>query len=247
MRILILPIVFIAGAWASVPVRDACSDDASVVANVQESDAIQVHHGVVGEAIPCYAVSVVRRGVEVRGFVLGSTLPVIQEFERRRSLESRVAIPPPPPPPQGEKKTPAPLAPVGPPFEPWSGVDTRGKRLQIPQERSKVVLVTFWAIESGPARRYVENLQKMESELRPRGLKAFGFMEAGSVKRANFYLDDMGLQAPQAIDRQNLAAKYNADPGKGTTLVLDSSNNVVAISSNPAEIRAAVARLLSSE
>jgi hypothetical protein len=46
---------------------------------------------------------------------------------------------------------------------------------------------------------------------------------------------------------ERLAAKYNADPAKGTTLVVDASNNVVAISSNPAEIRAAVVRLLSSE
>jgi hypothetical protein len=247
MRILLLPVVFIAGAWASVPVRDACGEDASVVANIQESDSIQVHHGVVGETVPCYAVSVVQGGAEVRGFILGTSLPVIQEFERRRSLESRVAIPAPPPPVTGEKKIAAPLAPVGPPFEPWSGVDSRGKRFQIPQGSSKVTLVTFWSVESGAARRYVDNLRKTESEFRPRGLSSFGFMEATSVGRANSYMDDMGLEAPQALDRQRLAAKYNADTKKGTTLVLDASNNVVAISSNPAEIRDAVTRLLSSK
>jgi hypothetical protein len=250
MRTLILPVVFIAGAWASVPVRDACDEDATVVASVQESDGIQIHHGVVGETIPCYAVSVMQGGSEVRGFILGTSLPVIQEFERRRSLESRVAIPAPPPPAPpapGEKPAPAPLTPVGPPFEPWSGVDIRGKRLQIPQGSPKVTLVTFWSVESGAARRNVENLKKTESEFRTRGLSSFGFMEAGSALRANYFLDDMGLDVPQALDRQKLAAKYNADPRKGTTLVLDSSNNVVAISSNPAEIRDAVSRLLSSK
>jgi hypothetical protein len=249
MRKLILPVMFITGAWASVPVRDACGEDASVVANVQENDAIQVHHGVVGETIPCYAVSVTQVGGEIRGFILGTNLPVIQEFERRRSLESRVAIPLPPPTPPaapGEKKPVPPLAPVGPPFEQWSGVDIKGRRLQIPQDSSRATLVTFWSVESGAARRNVENLKKTEAEFRARGLSSFGFME-GSAKSANFYLDDMGLDVPQALDRQKLAAKYNADTRKGTTLVLDSSNNVVAISSNPAEIRDAVSRLLSSK
>ena len=110
----------------------------------------------------------------------------------------------------------------------------------------KATLVTFWSVESGAARRNVENLKKTEAEFRARGLSSFGFME-GSAKSANFYLDDMGLDVPQALDRQKLAAKYNADTRKGTTLVLDSSNNVVAISSNPAEIRDAVSRLLSSK
>jgi hypothetical protein len=250
MRHLILPFVLIGGAWASVPVRDACGEDASVVANVQESDAIQIHHGVVGETIPCYAVSVMQGGAEVRGFILGNTLPVIQEFERRRSLESRIAIPAPPPPPPpaaGEKTTATPLTAVGPPFEPWTGVDIRGKRLQIPQSSSKVTLVTFWSVESGAARRYVDNLRKTESEFRPRGVSSYGFVEAASARRVNEFMDDMGLEAPQALDRQKLAAKYSADVRKGTTLVLDSSNNVVAITSNPAEIRDAVSRLLSSK
>jgi hypothetical protein len=242
---MILPIILIAAANASVPVRDSCSDDATVVANVQESDAIQIRHAVAGESLPCYAVSVMQASGEVRGYIVTNALPVIQEFERRRALESRVPMPAPPEPAPGEEKAAVPMTPVGPPFEPWSGVDSRGKRFQIAQGRSKVTLVTFWSVESGTARRYVENLRKTESEFRPRGLSSFGFMEAASAGRANFYMDDMGLEAPQALDREKLAAKYNADTRKGTTLVLDASNQVVAISSNPVEIRATVARLLS--
>jgi hypothetical protein len=247
MKVLTLAVLAAAGAWATVPLRDSCGEDAAVVANVQESDPIQVHHGVVGETMPCYAVSVAQGGSEVQGFILGNTLPVIQEFERRRSVESRVPIPAAPPLTAEEKKAAPPLTPVGPPFEPWSGVDTRGKRFQIAQGRSKVTLVTFWSVESGAARRYVDNLRKTEAEFRPRGLSSYGFMEAASTARANFYMDDMGLESPQALDRERLAAKYNADARKGTTLVLDRSNQVVAISSNPFEIRAAVARLLSLE
>jgi hypothetical protein len=224
--------------------RDSCSEDAAIMATVQSDDKIQVRHAVNGEAIACYAVVVTQSGKEVQGFILGSALPAIQEFERIRAQESRVLLPPSPQPP-GTKKPP--IRPVGPPFEPWSGVDIKGKRMQIAGTDAKVTLVTFWSVESSAARRSVENLKKTEAEFRPKGLRSFGIIEAGSTSRANYYLEDMGLDCPQAFDRQRLAAKYKADANKGTTLVVDASNNVIAISSNPSEIRAAVARLLSSE
>ncbi len=245
MRILILAAVFIAGAEASVPVRDACGEDATIVANIQENDRIQVRHGVVGEAVPCYAVSVSQAGAEVRGFILGATLPAIRQFERTRALETRAAIPAPPPAAPGEKS--AGLSPIGPPFEPWGGVSTDGKQIEIDPAAAKATLVTFWDCESKAAQRSAQNLMKTADEFRAKGLKAFGFVEAANAGRAGYYLDDMGLDYPQTLDRQRLAAKYGADPTKGTTLVIDASNNVVAVSSNPAEIRAAVAKLTSSE
>jgi hypothetical protein len=243
MRFLIFPVVFIAGALASVPVRDACSEDAVILANIQESDPIQIRHGVVGETIPCYAVSVTQAGTEVRGFILGTSLPSIQEFDRKRAQESRMPIPTPPAPVPEEKK-PAVSHTAGPPFEAWSGVDTNGKRMHIAPGDARVTLVTFWAAQSRAARRLAQNLMTTESEFKPKGLRSFGLVEAVNVGRAKYYLDDMGLDYPQALDGQKLAAKYNADPMKGTTLVIDASNHIVAISSNPAEIRAAVASLL---
>ena len=247
MRILIPALLLTFAVRASIPVRDSCSDDASVVANVQESDAIQIRHAVSGEAVPCYAVSVMQASGEVRGFIVGNTLPIIQEFERRRALESRVPMPAPPEPAPGEKKSIAPMTPVGPAFELWSGADFKGKRMQIDPMAAKVTLVTFWAIESGAARRYIGKLAKTEDEFRARGVSSFGFMQVANVGRVNYYMEDMGLNSPQAYDRQKLALKYNADVSKGTTLVINASNQVVAISSNPAEIRAAVTRLLSLE
>jgi hypothetical protein len=225
--------------------RDSCSEDSEILANVQPGELIQIRHAVNGEATPCYSVVVTQAGREVQGFVLGSSLPAIQEFERTRALESRVIIPAPPESAaKAEKKAPP---PVGPPFEPWSGVDTNGKRMQIVPGKAKATLVVFWNAGSRPAERLVHEVMKTESEFGPKGLRAFGLVGAASAGRANYYLDDMGLDYPQALDQQRLAMKYNADPAKGTTLVVDSSNNVVTISSNPAEIRAAVARLLSSE
>ena len=216
-----------------------------MVANVSDDAALQIRHGVMGEAVPCYAVSVVLGGTELRGFIQGSTLPIIQEFERKRALESRIPMPAPPPAPVPSEKKAA-VRPVlsGPPFESWSGVDTRGKRMQISPGNTKVTLVTFWSAQSGAARRFVTGLNPTEGEFRGKGLKMYGVVEASDPGRANYYLDDMGLDYPQALDHQRLAAKYNADPAKGTTLVIDASNHIILASSNPAEIHAAVATLL---
>ena len=248
MRILILSVVFLANAAASAPIRDGCTEESAVVADVQDSDPIQVHHGILGETLPCYAVSVTQAGKELRGFIIGSSLPAIQEFERTRALESRMSIlasPPVPGEPKEKKIVPTP--PIGPPFESWSGVDVDGGRVQIKPEDRKVTLVTFWAGGSRSAERLAQSVMKTESDFKRNGVQAFGLMEEASLGRAKYYLDDMGLDYPQSLDRDRLAAKYHADPIKGATLIIDSSSHIVAICSDPAEIRAAVAKLLSSE
>lgn len=243
MRAFVLPIILTACAAASVPVRDACGEDATIVANLQDSDGIQIRHGVFGEAVPCYAVSATQGGKEVHGFILGNTLPAIQEFERARALESRVPVPAPPPAP-GEKPA---AHPTGAAFEAWSGVDLDGKKMQIVADAAKATLVTFWAPQSSAARRHVQNLTLSVAVFMAKGVRSYGLVEAATAGRAEYYLDSMSLDGPQALDRQKLAAKYNADAMKGTTLVLDSSNHIVLASSNLTEIRAAVARLLSLE
>lgn len=248
MRTLIVSVVFLASAAASVPIRDGCTEDSAVVADVQDSVPIQVHHGVIGEALPCYAVSVTQAGQEVRGFILGSSLPAIQEFERTRALESRLAMPAPPPAPAklNEKKI-GPAPPNGPLFESWSGVDVDGSRVQIKPGDRKITLVTFWAGGSPSAERLAQNVMQTESDFRAKGVQAFGVTEAASSARAKYYLDDMGLDYPQSLDGDGLAAKYHVDPTKGATIIIDSSNHILAISSNPAEIRDTVAKLLSPE
>jgi hypothetical protein len=167
---------------------------------------------------------------------------VIVEFEKKRALESRVpmqaALQP-----ATAKKASFPPLPV-PPFETWSGASTSGKRMQIAPGGAPVTLVTFWSAQSGAARKFVEHLESTGSQYAAKGMKSFGMVQAPNTGRANYYLEDMGLSSPQALDTQRLAAKYNADPGKGTTLVLDQSNRIVMVSSNLAEIRAAVESLL---
>jgi len=241
--VLFLFTAFVADGAATISVRDGCGADASLVTAIQPSDPIRVEHGVLGESVPCYAVSLEKNGDKVRGYVSDTALPAIVEFERKRALESRVAIPEPPPAPPAEKKAQEP-PPTGPPFEPWVGADIKGRRLQI--GGAKVTLLMFWSAPSATARRSARNIMATEAEFRAKGLKLYGMAQPITLSKLGFYMDDMGLDYPVALDHQGLAAKYGTDAGKGTTLVIDSSNHVIAVSSNPTEIRAAVTRLLSS-
>jgi hypothetical protein len=240
MRFAILPI-FVATAIAAVPVRDGCTEDSSILANVEESDRVQVRHGIIGETLPCYAVSVTQSGNEIRGYILGATLPAIQEFERRQALESRLSATPAPAP---EEKNQAAPASTGPPFEPWAGTDINGKQMRIGGGDAKVTLIAFWSSESVAGRRAAQAVAKTEGEFRAKGARAYGLVDSPSLTRLSYRMDDMFLDYPQALDTQGLAARYNANPNQGAILVIDASNHIVAASSNPAEIRAAVAKLL---
>ncbi len=246
MRILLFSLFSASCALATVQVRDGCGEDAALVATLQDSDTIRVEHGVLGEAAPCYAVTVEHGESTLRGYISDATLPSVVEFERRRALESRVPVPEPPPPPPGVKKPAAPR-PTGPPFAPWSGADIKGRRFRIGDGTAKVTLVTFWSVTSAKGRQAAQELAKAGDEFRAKGLQAYGLVQPIDPGRLGMYLDDMGLDCPVAYDREGLAARYGGDPNKGTTLVIDSGNHIVASSTNPAEIRAMVAKLVSSE
>jgi hypothetical protein len=117
--------------------------------------------------------------------------------------------------------------------------------MEISPGAAKATLVVFWAGGSKPAERLAKNVMKTEAEFGRKTLKAFGFIEVPDLARAGYYLDDMGLDYPQALGRPNLATKYHANSTKGTILVVDASSRIVATSSDPQEIRAVVAKLLS--
>jgi len=237
-----------------VPVRDACGEDASTVAIAESTDQITIHYGVAGEAVPCYAVSLMRAGTEIRGYVLGSTSPAVQEFERHRAAESRIpaqAPPAPPPAPvtaDGKKpvdrtiEDPGPLA--GRQFPSWTGVDLRGRSVAIPGN-AKLTLVLFWRPQSHAARAQAVELQNIERKFDTRGLKSVGLIVGADAASTNGYIEDLSLHIPLAVDHSALAAAFGADATKGTTLVLDSSGKVIASSSDPKKIQAIVSKLLS--
>jgi hypothetical protein len=241
MRFVILAVVSASAGMAQVAIRDGCSEDSAIVATAAENEPMTVLHGVNGGSLACYAVSMMRSEKEIHGYLLDSKAPVVQEFVRKHVLESRVEMPQAPPTlasgaAQHETAT-------GPPFEPWSGVGINGQKLKIDGSGAKVTLVILWSAESAAGRRAAQEMMTTESQFRSQGLKVYGLVQAASTASLLYRLDDMGLDYPQAMDRQGMAAKYQSD-GKGTALVIDSTNHIVLNSSNAAEVRAAIRAVL---
>ncbi len=80
---------------AGVPLTEDCSDSAPVLANLSASAQVEVRSSVAGYAKTCYAVTAVVGGKPVKGYVLGSGLPAIAEFERERAAVTAASIVPP--------------------------------------------------------------------------------------------------------------------------------------------------------
>jgi hypothetical protein len=231
-----------------VPVRDGCSEDAATVANVQPSDQIVVQHGMAGEALPCYAVSVTSSGAEVRGYVLGNSLPAVQEFERRRALESRIAIPAAPPPaakgPVDKTISPEEAGPLaGRQFPEWSGVDWNGKPVAIRAD-AKLTIVGFMNPRSKAARLQIVGMSYLMTRFGRQGVRSVGLISGASLFDTKTYMEDLEVSFPLAADRLALAKEFGADTSKGTLLVLDPSRKVIASSTDAKKIQDILAKLL---
>jgi hypothetical protein len=232
------------------PMRDGCGEDAAIVATIVASDQVAVQHGVAGEALPCYAVSIVRSGGEVRGYVLETSLAAVQEFERLRALESRIPIPAVPIPPAAastEKKAvdrtlsteeAGPLA--GRQFPSWNGVDWKGKSVSIRPDDAKLTLVAFVSPKSKAGRFEIVDLSILTSRFSAQGLKSVGFIEGASVFDTKTYMEDLLVNFPLAADNASLASQFGANQ----LLLLDKSGKVVASGTDVKRIQTVVGKLL---
>jgi hypothetical protein len=228
---------------STIPILDACHDSASTIATLEATDQVTVRHSVAGEAQPCYAISVVRSGTEFRGYLLGNSLPAIQEYEHRLASESRMFAAPPPPklPVDRTIADPGPLA--GRQFPQWTGADSHGRPLAIPGN-SKLTLVVFWRPQSRTARLHAAGMNFLSAKF---GITAVGLTVGSSVAQTKGALEDMTLSLPWTPDRSSLASEFSVDASKGTTLVLDPTGKILASSSDQAKLQAILTKLLSLE
>jgi hypothetical protein len=246
---LLLLTAFATDANTGVLVRDGCGEDAATVANVQPSEQIVVQHGVAGEALPCYAVSVTRSGTEVRGYVLGTSLPAVQEFERRLALESRIPLPAAPP--AGEKGavdrtiSPEDAGPfAGRQFPDWTGVDWNGRPVAIRPSDAKFTLVGFMNPRSKAARLQIVGISFLMSRFASQGVKSVGLISGASLFDTKTLMEDLEVTFPLSSDRSALGKDFGADPSKGTILVLDGSRKIIASSTDTKKVQAILTKLL---
>jgi peroxiredoxin len=255
MRFLLV-LALLQTASAAEPLRSGCSADDPQLATVGTGDQVRVISAVAGWDAPCYKVTVARPGENLAGYILGSTLAAIQEFERQirkasvaaSEAEARLALVQAASAPKtiaGEPDKPKdPL--VSTQFEDFSGRDVNGKPLSLSGLGGRVTLVTFWSPSNMASQNDLMRVLPLYNQLHKSGLAAVGISMDPKASHISEALDDRTPTWPQMPDQSGLAARYHVSPGKGETIVLDASHRVVAVGPMGPEIEKAVRQLLAA-
>ncbi len=66
----------------STPLRDGCSADSDVLANLDAGAPVKIRYALAGESVPCYKVAVETAGKTLEGFLPASAIAGLDEFEK---------------------------------------------------------------------------------------------------------------------------------------------------------------------
>jgi len=249
-----LRLILLIGAGAAIapaePLLTGCDSAGPEIAQVRAADNLRIVSAIAGEGETCYEAVLKRDGNDTTGYLLGENSPAVQAFVRQRekaAVDSFQA--------QDEwahlmakqAKTPAPAVSGPKPgevFEDFSARDLTGKSISLSGLGGRVTLVTFWSPRSPGSVNQLASLLPLFNQYRRSGLRAVGISADPNASHSWETLDDVTLGWPQIPDHAGLAAKYGADPKKGTTLVLDSSHHIVAAGLSGSDLEQKVRQLL---
>lgn len=241
-----LLLAFLQSSTAAVPLRDGCSADDPQVASINPGDPVKVLRAIAGGDGSCYRVDLLRDGHAISGYVRGETLPAIADFIRQRDhsaapqLEAMARVPAAPP-PSATAETKQPVIPENAEvFADFSARDLNGKLVSLAALHNRAILITFW---SRASRGNLFSLMQLVNQNRRRGLFAIGIGMDGRKQMTEAF-DDITLSWPQVPDPGGLARRYNVDPRKGTSFVLDSEHRIVASGLDEAELEKKIRELL---
>jgi hypothetical protein len=231
------------------PLRTGCSSDDRQIASVVPGDRVEVQSALAGEGPTCYKINVIRSGQNLAGYIVGESLPAIQDFVDRRERISEAAATE-----EARRARLAALAPkpalekvagaadplISTRFEDFKGKDSLGKPVSLSGLKGRVTLVTFWS-----PRALSPLMQEMPLylQLHKEGLAAVGVC-TNPYADLSETLDDVTLPWPQINDPGGLTARYHVDPRAGKTFVLDENQRIVAAGPMGPDIDKAVRKLM---
>jgi len=219
------------------PLRSGCSVESGRIGTVSPSDRVKVL-------------------LSVAGYVLGSALPAIGEFDRQREkasiaateAQARLALEQAAAAPKSagaEPETPKDPS-VSRQFKDFSGRDAHGKLISLSGLRGRATLVTFWSPTSSQSQIELLRAMPLYYQFYKKGLAAVGISMDPRGNRIDDALGDQAPPWPQIPDQSGLAARYDVDPRLGKTFVLDASHKVVAAGPMGPEIEKAIRELLAA-
>ena len=102
----------------------------------------------------------------------------------------------------------------------------QGKDYSLSQFKGKVVVINFFTFFCGPCRDEMPDLNKINNELKGRGLVTLGIALSSDPTQIRFLVKQLGLEYPVLIGNDKVSDDYGSIAVVPTTVIIDKEGNV---------------------
>ncbi len=102
----------------------------------------------------------------------------------------------------------------------------QGKEYSLSQFRGKVVVLNFFTFFCGPCRDEMPDLNKLNNELKGRGLVTLGIALSSDPTQIRFLVKQLGLQYPVLTGNDKVSDAYGSIAVVPTTVIIDKQGNI---------------------
>jgi peroxiredoxin len=102
----------------------------------------------------------------------------------------------------------------------------QGKEYSLSQLKGKVVVINFFTFFCGPCRDEMPDLNKINNELKGRGLQTLGIALSSDPTQIRFLVKQLGLEYPVLIGNDKVSEAYGSISVVPTTIIVDKQGNV---------------------
>ena len=102
----------------------------------------------------------------------------------------------------------------------------QGKDYSLSQFKGKVVVINFFTFFCGPCRDEMPDLNKINNELKGRGLVTLGIALSSDPTQIRFLVKQLGLEYPVLTGNDKVSDAYGSISVVPTTVIIDKQGNV---------------------
>jgi cytochrome c biogenesis protein CcmG, thiol:disulfide interchange protein DsbE len=102
----------------------------------------------------------------------------------------------------------------------------QGKEYSLSQFKGKVVVINFFTFFCGPCRDEMPDLNKLNNELKGRGLVTLGIALSSDPTQIRFLVKQLGLEYPVLSGNDKVSDAYGSIAVVPTTVIIDKEGNI---------------------
>ncbi len=228
-----------AAAGDALPLLKDCSNPEEVLASVAETDRVQVHYGLGGNAQTCYAVTAAVNGKAVDGYMLGSSHPDVAAFEKdaRSHVPVIPVVLPAAAPATAEAKAgkgPEPVSIKS--FAGLTGMSPSGARVSLNNMKASTVVLYFWSANDKRSIHEAEGMEGVYMSFGKKGVGLVGVVSGGNAAQVRRVIKEQEVIWPQMVDTGAIAARF-PETKQTRYYILDRERNVVAALKSASEVQ----------